>query len=153
MCKFQHSHCLLFRPASFLIFIEKKFFLFQNYYLGSLHVSLGSSHMLAKGTNFQDRQLIRKKCLSCPICQFILKFVGFLKKNLEILMVNHYLNIVYSFLYCFEPFCCCTVLSSTSHAMELFSLMQDHCRPQTLRWIGPVAAHLNSREYFFTPFS
>lgn len=25
-------------------------------------------------------------------------------------MVNHYLNIACSFLYCFEPFCCCTVL-------------------------------------------
>lgn len=61
MCKFQHSHCLLFRPASFPIFIEKNPFLFQNDCLGSLHVSLGNSHMLAKGTNFQDRQLIRKK--------------------------------------------------------------------------------------------
>lgn len=112
------------------LFLLKKIFLFQNYYLDSLHVSLGNGHMLAKGTNFQDRQLIRKKCLSCPICKFILKLIGFKKKNLEILMVNHYLNIVYSFLYCFEPFCCCTVLSSTSHAMELSSLMQDHCRPQ-----------------------
>lgn len=48
-------------------------------------------------------------------------------------MVNHYLNIAYSILYCFEPFCCCTVLSSTSHASGLSSLMQDHCRPQVDR--------------------
>lgn len=119
----------IIQASIFSYFYWKSPFLFQNYYLGSLHVSLGNSHMLAKGTNFQDRQLVRKKCLSCPVCQFVLKLVG-LKKNLEILMVNHYLNVLYSFLYCFEPFCCCTVLSSTSCAVGLSSLMQDHCRAQ-----------------------
>lgn len=64
----------------FLFLLKETPFLFQNYYLDSLHVSLGNSHMLAKGANFQDKQLIRKKCLSCPICKFFLKLIGFKKK-------------------------------------------------------------------------
>lgn len=69
-------------------------------------------------------------------------------------MVNNYLNIVYSFLYCFEPFCCCTVLSSISRAVGLSSLMQDHCRPRagptpevdwpsscTLKIVGNIYLH------------
>lgn len=67
-CASCSTQCILFRPAPFLIFsfIEENTFLFQTCDLHSLHVSLGNSHMLAKGGQFQDRPVRRKKMPFLP---------------------------------------------------------------------------------------
>lgn len=97
----------------FLVLLKKNTFLFQNCDLDSLHVSLGNSHVLAKGGQFQDRQE-KMPFLPCFPIQFEIGLIR--KKKLEILLVTHCISIANSFSFCFGPFCCCAALSHPSPA-------------------------------------